>query len=349
MHDDLNYIILERYLLQAVRAISGSVVSKYRMNFRCNVCGDSQDKKHVKRGFLLFNHGKNNERYWVYKCQRPTCQACEKAWGAERWLKFTDPFLFNCYENELKQCNRDDGHADAIRDKIEKMRALKELEFVNDAIKKLEQEKKDIKFFKPILKGETDLFKDAIVYCEKRKLPYERWKEFFVATGGKYQNRLIIPFFDDENKIHYWQGRHLYGHEPKYLNRTVDKSEAIYNFHHINKTQPVVVLEGPFDSMFVENAIATLGLSLAEKMQDQIDKLDAYYLFDNDEAGNVKARKFLKAGKFVFLWKDFLKEMKLTKDVKDINDAILKLNKDKFTFEELKKYFTNSYVDVLYF
>jgi hypothetical protein len=347
MNESLNYIVLEKYLLQAVRAISGSVVSKYRMNFRCNICGENPTKRHTKRGFLLFNH-KGREKYWVYKCQRPTCRANE-GWSAEWWLKNTDPFLHNCYKNELKQCDRDDDHASAIRAKIEKLRLQKDKEIEIENAKKLVAEKRDIRFFKPILKGKDQIFIDSRAYCERRKIPNDVWKNFYVATGGKYRNRLIIPFLDKDGQVYYWQGRHLYGEEPKYLNRTVDKSEAIYNFYGIDKAKPVIVLEGPIDSMFVENGIATLGLELGDKMQRQIDEMNAYYLFDNDEAGNTKARKFLKEGKFVFLWKDFIKDKSLTKDIKDINDVILRLNIDKFSFEDLKKYFTNSYIDVLYF
>lgn len=347
MNESLNYIVLEKYLLQAVRSISGSVVNKYRMNFRCNICGENLTKRHTKRGFLLLNH-KGREKYWVYKCQRPMCEANE-GWSAEWWLKKTDPFLFNCYKNELKQCDRDDEHANKVKEKIEKMRLQKEKEYEIEKEKKRIAEKKDIKFFKPIMKGDSQLFIDAKSYCERRKIPKHIWQKFYVATDGKYRNRIIIPFFDKDSQVYYWQGRHLYGEEPKYLNRTVDKTDVVYNFDFIDKEKPIIVLEGPIDSMFIDNAIATMGLEFSEKTQRQIDSLNAYYLFDNDEAGNLKARKFLKEGKYVFLWKNFIKDKCLTKDIKDINDAILRLGIDKFSFEDLRKYFTNSYIDVLYF
>ena len=347
MIENLDYIILEKYLIQATNAIKGSVSSRYRINFRCNICGDSATKRHVKRGFLLFNTKDPTNKYWVYKCQRPQCDA-NAGWSAQRWLKHTDPFLYNCYINEVKALNRGDENADAISAKLNKIRLEKEKDLEADALRKKVAEEKDVKFFKPI-NSKGKLFEDARTYCIKRKIPESIWSKFFVATDRRYKNRLIIPFFNKSKEILYWQGRHLYGEEPKYLNRMVDKSNAIYNLDNIDETKPVVVLEGPIDSMFVENAIATLGLELNEKMQRKIDTLDAYYLFDNDEAGQTKSRKYLKNNKYVFLWKSFLKDYELPGNIKDINEVILQLGIDNFKFIDLKKYFTNSYIDLLYF
>ena len=347
MNDSLKYIVLEKYLLQAVRSISGSVVHKNMMNFRCNICGENQLKRHTKRGFILLNH-KKQDKYWVYKCQRPTCDA-NAGWSAEKWLKRTDSFLFSCYKNELRQCDRDDSHSDKIKEKIEKLRLQKEKEHEAEKEQKRIAERKDIKFFKPIMNGDSKLFVDARLYCERRKIPEHIWQKFYVAIDGKYRNRIIIPFFDNDGQVYYWQGRHLYGEEPKYLNRSVDKTDVVYNLPFIDKSKPVIVLEGPIDSMFIENSIATLGLEFSEKNKKIIESLSPYYLFDNDEAGNAKARKLLKEGNFVFLWKDFLKSKSLPKDIKDINDVVLKLGVDGFDFDDLRQYFTNSYVDVLYF
>ena len=35
--------------------------------------------------------------------------------------------------------------------------------------------------------------------------------------------------------------------------------------------------------------------------------------------------------------------------MKDINDCIMNLDKDKFTFEELQPFFTNNFYDLIYF
>lgn len=333
--------------MQASRNIKGSVISKHRINFRCNICGDSLNKRNVKRGFLLFN-SKQNSKYWVYKCQRPQCDA-NVGWSAEKWLKKTDEFLFNCFKTEVRHLDRGDTNSETIKNNILKLRAAREAEIESINAKKISTEKHDTKFFVPILKGTDKIFSDAVEYCKNRKLDESIWSKFYVAIDGRYKNRLIIPFFDSTGGVYYWQGRHLYGGEPKYLNRMVDKSEIVYNIHSIDKTKPVVVLEGPIDSCFINNSVATLGLQFSEKNKKLFDTLDAYYLFDNDEAGNTKARQYIKLGKPVFLWSRFIKDKSLTKDIKDVNDLVIRLGVSSLDFNDIKEYFTNNYVDVLYF
>ena len=349
MTEDFDYIILEKYLMQAAHKMKGAYIQKGRMNFRCNVCGDSLTKKNVKRGFLLLNT-KSTEKHWVYYCQRPECEANKNPMSGANWLKFTDSFLYNAYRNEIKLCNRDDSHADKMMEKIEKQRIIREKEIKEQLEKKRHQEAEDVKHFRPIEVGTTQVFEDAKSYCVSRKIPYDIWKNFFVAIDGKYKDRIIIPFFDKQDEIYYWQGRHLYGAEPKYLNRSFAKNDAVYNLHNIDKTKPVIILEGSVDSMMIENSIATLGLALSDDMQKNLNDLDCHYLCDNDKPGNQQARRYLKSGKYVFMWKDFLKFHKLPSTVKDINECMIKLNRSiRFSYEDLKPFFTNSYIDCLYF
>ena len=51
----------------------------------------------------------------------------------------------------------------------------------------------------------------------------------------------------------------------------------------------------------------------------------------------------MRAHKNVFIWNKFLNDYGINpKEVKDINDVIVKLKKvDKFTFTDLQNYFTN--------
>ena len=213
----------------------------------------------------------------------------------------------------------------------------------------LEEDKKNAKSFKSITKGNAGLFLTAQELCKKRRIPEEIWSNFFVATDGIYRNRMIIPFYDKKNSIYYYQARDLVGSSPKYLNRKLGKDEALYNYHNVDKSKPVIVFEGPIDSMFVDNAVAVMGLSFSKKTEHKLKKMKSYYLLDNDHPGFNKSLEFLKQGKYVFLWKKFLKDNYIPDKYKDMNDIFIFLKRDKqFKFEELSKYFTNSYLDAIY-
>ena len=56
-------------------------------------------------------------------------------------------------------------------------------------------ENEDLKFFISILKGKTQYSK-KLFHIVDRKIPENVWKKFYVAIGGKYQGRLIIPFYN---------------------------------------------------------------------------------------------------------------------------------------------------------
>ena len=188
----------------------------------------------------------------------------------------------------------------------------------------------------------TALSKKAIEYCKSRKIPEEIWKKFYICHKGKYHDRLIIPFYNKAGKIEFWQGRTLINLDPKYMNRIADTQ--LYNRDFIDATKPVIVLEGPIDSMFIENAVATCGAGSSGNLDSQLAKFEQlYYILDNDAAGLKKAGKLVRAHKNVFVWNKFLNDFGLkAAEIKDVNDVVLKLNKnEKFTFKELQNYFTN--------
>ena len=198
------------------------------------------------------------------------------------------------------------------------------------------------------MKGDSEIFEKAREECIRRKLPENLWKEFFVATGGVFQGRMIIPFYDNLGKIYYYQGRTLIGSDPKYLNRRFGEKE-IYGIYRIDRSLPVIIEEGPIDSMFVKNCIGILGLKFTEKVRTEIRGLRCFYLLDNDKDGKKNSLKLLKDGKFVFCWERFLKDMNIKEKIKDVNDLVLVTGKLEWCFEDFKKYFTADAFDSEWF
>jgi glutaredoxin len=317
----MNNYLLEKYITQALRTnnIEYRITSEYII-FRCNVCGDSKKHKFKKRGHIL--RGRNP---WMFYCHN-----CSEQMTAERWLKQYYPLFHKEYIKEmLKSGGKIDIPTNYSKITTEKPVPVKE----------------DYRGFISLTKEpkieDKKIFDIAIAYCKARMIPKDVWKTWYIATEGKYKNRLIIPFYDDKGNIYYFQGRSLMDWmTPKYLNMKTERSNIIYNWYHIDKSKPVIVTEGPIDSLFLDNAIATLSCTHSKEMKEILNALPkCYYLFDNDDAGREQAAKYLKEGKYVLLWgkTDMI-------GFKDINEYIVK-RKITGKFDISKLVFSNSPYD----
>jgi len=144
----------------------------------------------------------------------------------------------------------------------------------------------------------TPLIEKAWVYLWDRGLfNLEVFEDapFYVATSGRYEGRLIIPYRDSEGTIYYFQARALSdGQFPKYLNperqEAPKASEILWDYPHAAGTE-VMVVEGPLDARSLElsqlYATCTQGCSISEEQmrvfrEDGIVPVIAY---DNDTAG----------------------------------------------------------------
>lgn len=336
-----NYLLEKQLRIVAQSFLQNADLSKRRtIIFRCNICGDSSRNKNKKRGyFILRENRKLGGETWQFFCFN-----CNASMLAEIYLKNYFPLNYKQYIRDslsIKDFSLNEKIEEECKEQLKKESEIKK-------IKELE----DVKCFIPILEGKGKVFEDAINYCNSRLIDKEIWSKWYVGIDRKYKNRLIIPFLNDNNEIYYWQGRALYDNMfPKYLNRVDNRDQAIFNVYNINKKDPVLVLEGPIDSLFVKNSIATLGTKIPEKIEEELNKLNCFYIFDNDKDGKNKSLKYLLQNKYVFNWDLFLKDNFVFKKIKDINDLILYDDKFKemMNFECLKKYFTNNVFDKFYF
>lgn len=90
--------------------------------------------------------------------------------------------------------------------------------------------------------------------------------------SGKYQQRLIIPSYDADDKLNYFVGRSIYqGENLPYLNPKVEKDAIIMFENQINWDLPVTITEGVFDAMAVKrNAVPMLGKKMGDYMKERI-------------------------------------------------------------------------------
>lgn len=192
--------------------------------------------------------------------------------------------------------------------------------------------------------------KTALQLIKDRKLDkgINKPKTFYVSLKDVvHKNRLILPFYDENDDIIFYQSRGLTKKDlferPKYLSK-VGAERSLYGMQNINSNlDNVFIFEGPIDSYFVENGLATCGITeRSDKMftslqKEQINKLNLYekvYVLDNqycDKAALSKSIILADNNEKVFIWPKELKRFK------DFNDICVAGNKDKIRPEFILK------------
>lgn len=329
-----DYFILDRYIRITLNTQCSNADTSRRgkYQFRCNVCKDSQKSLKKKRAWIL---SPKKDKPAMFKCFN-----CSVVMPAEVWLKTYFPVYYREY---MKDC---------LKSSNNQLPSIT-TEFLNkkeQETDKIYKERDDVKHFIPIKKGSGKLFDAAIAFSVERLIPESIWETFFVCLEGKYAERLIIPFFDKNKSIYYFQARSLTNKEPKYLNRTENKQDSIFNIYNIDVRKPVIVLEGPIDSMFVKNSVAILGLDFSDDVMNKLSQMDCFYLLDNDVAGRKASEKLLKEGRKVFLWSKFSQSFPEARECKDINDFIIKTGHKNldFKFFSQKSWWTSHPYDMVY-
>jgi DNA primase len=119
----------------------------------------------------------------------------------------------------------------------------------------------------------TPQYKQAFNYIQKRNitdLMVQMYNIGFCYTGH-YEHRIIIPSYDSENRLNYFIARsYLNNTKMKYKNPEVDKESLIWNEHLINWNDPVYIVEGAFDSIFLPNSIPMLGKFMTQNLFDKL-------------------------------------------------------------------------------
>ena len=168
-------------------------------------------------------------------------------------------------------------------------------------------------------------------YIQSRQIPSKvHYELFYTPKFYKWVNsivpnkfpdlkgdhpRLVIPFFDEKGKMFAFQGRAFGDEIPKYITIVLDNGkQKIYGLNRVNWNRTVYVTEGPIDSLFIDNCVATAQSDL------RIGKKDNVVLIPNNEPRNFQIvkqiEKFIDDGYSVVLWPESIKQ-------KDVNEMIL--------------------------
>jgi transcription elongation factor Elf1 len=286
----------------------------YLWNFSCPICGDSQKNKTKARGYVF---AKGNNLFY-------RCHNCGVSIGVGNFIKAVDESLYKEFVLERYKSGETNNTRSANTvlnipsprfDKLDKQKVFEHAEWVD--------------------KLPSGHF--CLEYCKKRQIPsnilskllftphYKQFCDDLVPNHGKTivdDARLVIPFYDEYNELIAVSGRALETGDKtlRYITlRTNDSQDKlIFGMDRVDLNQTVKIVEGPVDSLFLKNCIASGDANLV-LCADAISSDKIVLIFDN-ESRNKEIVKMMQNAiglKYdVVIWPD-------TIGGKDINEIIL--------------------------
>ena len=277
-------------------------------NFRCPYCGDSQKHRNKARGYFF-----RVKTDLVYKCHN-----CGVGRTLPNFLKDNAPDLYDEYIMERYKSGTTGKGSYVPKPK----------------------------FNKPVFKKKEDLESisslnnehPAVKYLADRQIPKKFWNELFYTKDfctwvnknkpsfTQIKNdkpRIVIPFIkpsekEDGGYHEGWfgfQGRSL---DPKdqlrYITIMLDENQSkVYGLHRINPHEKVYIVEGPFDSLFLENSVGMAGSDIDPRSYNWSDYI---WVYDNEPRNREIVNRIestIDRGDKVVIWPSGI-------DDKDIND-----------------------------
>ena len=160
------------------------------------------------------------------------------------------------------------------------------------------------KEFKPLYKKSNSFkYKHALNYLLKRGLRPEDIVKYNIGycETGEYEDKIIIPSYDDDGKLNFFVGRSFYQSKYKHKNPKVSKDIIGFDLL-VNWDIPLVLCEGAFDAIAIRrNAIPLFGKSIQSKLEQKIignSVKKLYIVLDSDAISNAigLSKKFMSYG-----------------------------------------------------
>jgi len=301
----MDYIDVKYINLISSRLPKFKKVKPHLYNFRCPLCGDSQKNKNKARGY--FYRIKNNTNF--------KCHNCGINISFNNFLKDVDASL----------------HKEYIFEKFKEGNTV-----AKAPAKAPEDVFKDLVTSKPVFKKKVvidlpDAFKlnKSAMYLHGRAIfdgdfyYAKNFKEFvntlipgFFESTKYGEERIVIPLVKD-NELIGLQGRALSTNPVKYITVMInEEAPKVYGYDTLDKQSPVYVVEGPFDSTFLDNSVALCG-SDGDLVCLQGSSL--VFVYDNEPRNKeivTRIEGCIDRGDRVVIWPTGIRQ-------KDINEMVL--------------------------
>ena len=282
-------------------------------NFSCPICGDSKTNTLKSRGYVF---AKGNDMFY-------RCHNCGASMNMRNFIRHMDASLYQEYVMETYLNNQH----------------LTNSNFSGSIIKSTNFKfgKVDNKMYESAQRiSELPNGHFCLDYIKYRRIPSTFWDSLLFTTNFKdfiqealpesahkvlNDSRLIIPFYDEYNELIGVAGRSLDGaSKMRYITIRSSKypKKVIYGLDRLNTSKRVIIVEGQFDSMFLDNAIASCDSALSTVLDDYSFK-NYVLVFDNEPRNKEIIHLMelsIKKGHNIVIWNDMIKG-------KDINEMIL--------------------------
>ena len=164
--------------------------------------------------------------------------------------------------------------------------------------------------YKPLyINQNTPSYRNALHYAitERKLTPIDILRyQVGYCEEGPYAGMIIIPSYNEQNQLNYYVGRSYYHKAVTHKNPPVSK-DIIGFENQINWKEPIILVEGAFDSIAVKrNAIPLFGKKIMTTLRSRIltEKVKKIYIALDDDAFADSVREveyFLNNGIEVFL------------------------------------------------
>lgn len=248
------------------------------------------------------------------------CHNCGTTMGLSKFIKYVDPHLYSEYQLEsFVQSNTTNTTVD-VKD------------FATKPVFNIPEAPRSILLTNAVSINGLNPYHPARQYLANRKVPTDNlyYVEDFADFIKKLypwidktlykEPRIIIPFYNQNGNLLGVQGRSIGPSKIKYITIKGNEDDPkIFGWNRVDISKTMYVVEGPIDSLFLTNCLATMDAALYHA--PSVVGLDKQYIFVYDNERRNKQivsnmRKTIDMGYKVCIWPDDIVE-------KDINDMVI--------------------------
>lgn len=265
--------------------------------FRCPFCGDSKKRSNKTRGYFFLYKGQ-----YFYKCHN-----CNVGMSLSSFLWQQAPELYREYQLDILRHDQPVVATPSVPTPEAPVFGSKTLRTIGSI---------------PSIASLPETH-PAAIYCRGRGLPIaalshlyftEAWTTWIREMGWSYAlpedhaPRLILPWFDRHGDLLGAQARRIdaTGKEGRYITLKHDTTEdKLYGWDRLDLHRRIYVVEGPLDSWFLPNAVASMDSDLLRLHERYFSHHTAVYIWDNEPRNLVVSSnlyKAIKAGLAVVVW-----------------------------------------------
>lgn len=299
----MNYIDSKYINLVSSRVEKFTKKHQNLYNFRCPYCGDSSRNRNKARGFFYI---KRSDVFFK-------CHNCNVGRTLSNFLKDIDVNLHDEYVMERFKNGTTGRNSNTATPKL------------------------NVEFKKPVFNttplselqkiSELNNTHPAKEYLSKRQIPEKYFSTLYYAEDfnawAKTENtikesRIVIPLLSKSGKLFGYQGRALdKDSKLRYITTILDdRYVKVFGLNTIDFNKTIYITEGPFDSLFLSNAIAMCG---SDVYLDKSIYKDRVYILDNEPRNLQIIQKYeqlIQSGEKIVIWPSLIRQ-------KDINDMVI--------------------------